>query len=71
MRIHQIPTTTLSMQRHFMMQKLKLYCKMRLLLFVERQGLDELGYIDIKDYYHRVKQIKTPSAIFNLKIVFQ
>ena len=50
-------TLTLSMQCHFMMQKLKLYCKMYLPLFVERQGHDESGYRDIKDYYLRVKQI--------------
>ena len=59
------------MQCHLMMQKLKLCCKMCLILFVERQGHDESEYRDIKDYYLRVNQIKTPSAIFNSKIVFQ
>ena len=58
------------MQCHLMMQTLKFYCKMCLPLFAERQGHDESGYRDFKDYYLRVKQIKPPSAIFNSKTVF-
>ena len=58
------------MQCHLMMQKLKFYCKMCLPLFAERQGHDESGYRDIKDYYLRVKQIKPPSAISTQKLFF-
>ena len=43
---------------------------MCLLLFVERQGHDESGYRDIKDYYLRLKQIRHHLLFSTQKLFF-